>query len=230
MRAAEPSLDEPCSSSALLVLGMHRSGTSVLTGALELCGAWVGEASELTEANPENPRGFWERRDVRGMCDRLLLATGADWWKVARLEPEAISHAVLQEERAQFSKIVSELDDHGTWVIKEPRLCLLLPLLRDFTTNSICIHIVRDPLEVARSLKVRNGFATSAGIALWELYNRRALSASENLPRVLVSHEELMLRPAETLEWLIEGLAEFGVTDLEAPGEDRLRQLIEPSL
>ena len=225
---AARSLDE--TRSALLVLGMHRSGTSALTGALGLCGAWVGEAWELTEASAENPRGFWERRDMRGICDRLLLAAGADWWKVARFEPDAISHAVVQEERARFSKIVSGLDGHGTWVIKEPRLCLLLPLLRDSITNPICVHMVRDPLEVARSLKARDGFGTSAGIALWELYNRRALSASENLPRVLVSHEALVLRPAETLEGLVERLTEFGATGLETPSADRLAGLIDPSL
>ncbi len=209
---------------------MHRSGTSALTGALELCGAWVGETSELTDANPENPHGFWERRDVREICDRLLHAAGADWWRVTQFEPEAIPHAVLAEEGTEFAKVVSSLDEHGTWVLKEPRVCLLLSVLRDYITNPICIQIVRNPLEVARSLQVRNGFTISAGIGLWEVYNRLALKASENLPRVQVCHEALVLHPAETLDELIERLAEFGVTDLERPNEYRLRQFIDPSL
>ena len=209
---------------------MHRSGTSALTGALGLCGAWVGRPSELTDAKAENPVGFWERRDVREICDRLLLAAGADWWKVARFEPEAISHAVVEEERAKFAKICSVLGGRGTWTLKEPRFCLLLPILRDAITNPICVLVFRNPLEVARSLRARNGFGTSAGIALWEMYNRHALSASKNLPRVLVSHENLMLRPAETLEKLVERLATLGATDLETPSENRLRQVIEPSL
>ncbi|MDE0200900.1 MAG: glycosyltransferase [Rhodospirillaceae bacterium] len=190
----------------------------------------MGGPSELTDANTENPVGFWERRDVREICDRLLLAAGADWWKVARFEPEAISHAVVEEERAKFTKICSVLDGRGTWTIKEPRFCLLLPILRDAITNPICVLVFRNPLEVARSLRARNGFGTSAGIALWEMYNRHALSASKNLPRVLVSHENLMLRPAETLENLVERLATLGATDLETPSENRLRQVIEPSL
>ena len=209
---------------------MHRSGTSALTGALELCGAWVGETSELTDANPENPHGFWERRDVREICDRLLHAAGADWWRVTQFEPEAIPHAVLAEEGTEFAKVVSSLDEHGTWVLKEPRVCLLLSVLRDYIANPICIQIVRNPLEVARSLQVRNGFTMSAGIGLWEVYNRLALKASENLPRVRVCHEALVLHPAETLDELIERLAEFGVTDLERPNEYCLRQFIDPSL
>ena len=209
---------------------MHRSGTSALTGALELCGAWVGETSELTEANPENPRGFWERRDTREICDRLLHAAGADWWRVTQFEPEAIPRAVLAEEGTEFAKVVSSLDEHGTWVLKEPRVCLLLSVLRDYITNPICIQIVRNPLEVARSLQVRNGFTISAGIGLWEVYNRLALKASETLPRVLVSHEDLMLHPAETLAGVLERLAERGVAELDQSNLDRLKQFIQPSL
>ena len=190
----------------------------------------MGEASELTEANAENPRGFCERRELRGTCNRLLLAAGADWWNVVRFEPEAISHAVLEEERAKFTKIVSALDRRDTRDIKEPRRCHVLPIRRDLITSHNCISVVRNPLGVASFSKLRNGFGTSEGIALWEIYDRPALNAFANLPRVLASHEALTLRPAETLAELIERLAEFGPTDLETPSEDRLGQLIEASL
>ena len=214
----------------LIVLGMHRSGTSAITGALRLCGAWVGEEEELTAANSENPRGFWERRDIRNICDRLLHASGADWWKIRSFDPNAIPDDVLTEERTKFAMIVSRLDGHGTWALKEPRLCFLLPALHDLVTNPVCIHIFRNPLEVARSLQLRNGFGIAAGLALWEAYNRRALATSENLPRVLVSYEALMLRPKETIDELLDCLAEMATTDLVTPSEDRLRQFIDPTL
>ena len=136
----------------------------------------------------------------------------------------------MTEEQAKFSSIVSRLDEHGTWAIKEPRLCFLLPVLRDHITNPVCIHIFRNPLEVARSLQARNGFGVSAGLALWESYNRQALSASENLPRALLSYEALALRPMETIGRLLESLAEFGETSLVTPDEDQLGQFIDPSL
>ncbi len=208
---------------------MHRSGTSALTGALGLCSAWVGETSEMTEANAANSRDFRERRELRGICNRPLLAA-ADRWKVARFEPEAIPHAVLEEERAKFTKIVSALDGRGTSALKQPIRCPVLPILHDFITNPNCISTFRNPLEVALFLKLCNDLGTSAGNALWESYNPRALDPSENLPRVLASHEALMFRSAVTLAELIERLAEFGATDLETRSEDRLGQLIEPSL
>ena len=229
-KTVEGSLDERYSRSALLVLGMHRSGTSAITGALRLCGAWVGEETELTGANAENPHGFWERRDMRQICDRLLHTAGADWWKVANFDPDAIPHAILVEQRQRFAKIIAALDEHETWIVKEPRLCLLLPVIRDYITDPVCIHIVRNPLEVARSLQARNGFGIAAGLALWEAYNRRASSASENIPRVLVSHESLMLYPVETLGGLVERLDELAVSNLVSPDEGRLKQFINPSL
>ena len=115
-------------------------------------------------------------------------------------------------------------------MLKEPRFCLLLPALRDFLSNCVCLHIVRNPLEVARSLKGRNGFSISGGLALWETYNRRAIGGSENLPRVPVSHESLMLHPMETLDRIIGRLGELGITGLERPDEERLGQFISPSL
>ena len=218
------------SGSAFIVLGMHRSGTSAVTGALSLCGAWAGDESELTGANAENPRGFWERRDVRRICDRLLHTAQADWWKVAAFDPASIPDATLVEQRQEFAGVVSTLDEHGAWVVKEPRLCLLLPVLRDCIANPFCIHVFRNPLEVARSLQARNGFGIAGGIALWEAYNRHALSASRDLPRVFVSHESLMLHPVETLDALLERLDGLGATCLKRPDEDDIKRFVSPSL
>jgi hypothetical protein len=63
----------------ILVLGMHRSGTSVLARLLNMIGLYFSPEGVSTGANQENPKGFWERRDVRQANDRLLHAAGADW-------------------------------------------------------------------------------------------------------------------------------------------------------
>ena len=215
--------------SGLIVLGMHRSGTSAVTGMLHLCGARVGEDAALTAANIENPQGFWERRDVRKVCDALLHSADAEWWKVARLDLEAIPHAVLSEQRRRFAEVVSELREHDSWVVKEPRLCLLLPLLRDYLDAAVCVHVFRNPLEVARSLQRRNGFGIAAGIALWEAYNRHALTASSPMPRVTVGYGALMRDPARTIDRLVAQLGEHGVTRLAVPDESTFRRFIQPA-
>ena len=218
------------SNPTLLVLGMHRSGTSAITGSLGYSGAWVGEEAELTIPNVENPQGFWERRDVRELCDRLLLAAGADWWKIADFDPKAIPQATLAEQRRKFKRIVSALNEYATWTVKEPRLCLLLPVLRDCLRNPVCIHIYRNPLEVARSLQARDGFGISAGLALWEAYNLHALHASRDLPRILVSHGSLISHPAETLNALVEKLEELDLDHPIRPDTELIERFIDPGL
>ena len=126
--------------------------------------------------------------------------------------------------------MVAAMSEHAVWVVKEPRLCFLLPLLRDYISNPICIHIVRNPLEVARSLQNRNGFGLSAGLALWEIYNQCALAASKHLPRVLVSYESLASQPAKTLAALVDHLVQLSVPKLAMPDKKLIEQFIDPSL
>ena len=223
-------LDERTSRPALFVLGMHRSGTSAITGALRHCGVWVGAEAELTDANVENPLGFWERRDMRDLCDQMLHSAGADWWKIANFDLKAIPREVLSEQRRQFEKIVSELDRYQAWVIKEPRLCLLLPVLQRYVNNPVCIHIYRNPLEVARSLQTRNGFSVSAGLALWEVYNLHALAASKGLPRISVSYESLMAHPVATLNALVEELNGLAADYPINPDSGLIEQFIDMDL
>ena len=80
----------------LIVLGMHRSGNvSFLTGLLALAGIRVGTEEELTTPN-EELKGFFERRDLRAICDALLQAGGAEWWRPADFNPAAVSKEVTR--------------------------------------------------------------------------------------------------------------------------------------
>lgn len=167
---------------------------------------------------------------MRAVCDELLRAAGADWCRVADFDTSAIPHVTLTEQRRAFWQIVTELDRYGTWAVKEPRLCLLFPVLRPLIANPVCIHIYRNPLEVARSLRTRNGFSVAEGLALWELYNISAFRASEGLPRLLVSYEALASRPEETLNTIVGELADLGVDHLHEPAREAIQDFIEPDL
>ena len=81
----------------IFVLGMHRSGTSVITRLINLMGAYIGPKELSTGANPENPKGFWERRDVRDENDAVLWSSGADWWRVADFRHERESAAARND-------------------------------------------------------------------------------------------------------------------------------------
>src|SRR6516225_10357393 len=64
-------------STAVIVLGMHRSGTSALAGALHHLGVELGE--HLMPASPDNQRGYWEHRDIVAVNHRLMAELGAAW-------------------------------------------------------------------------------------------------------------------------------------------------------
>lgn len=201
----------------LIVVGMHRSGTSALTGALHASGAYAGDSGDLTGSSIENQKGFFERRDIRQISDALLHAAGADWWKISDFEIGHIEQSQLEVQRNAFARVVENLSQAKTWIIKEPRLCLLLPVLIDLIPNPICIFIYRNPIEVAKSLRTRNQISLQQGIALWEKYNWSAIEATRARSRVYVSYQDLIADPHATLDGVVNKLAELGVKGLSRP-------------
>ncbi|GIU87287.1 MAG: hypothetical protein KatS3mg009_1802 [Acidimicrobiia bacterium] len=214
----------------LIVLGMHRSGTSSVTRLLNMAGAYFGPEGISNGADEGNPKGFWERLDVREACDRLLAGGGFDWWRLSRFSLDAVPAEVRDAYVTELRRIVLDLDAHRPWVVKEPRLSLLFPLLRPLLEIPVCVHVVREPLEVAESLRTRNGFPVPAGIALWELYTVHAFRASAGLPRVLVRYDELVGAPVETTHTLVHRLRELGVDLLRLPSDREILAFITPQL
>ena len=214
----------------IFVLGMHRSGTSALTRVLGLLGVHVGSRSEMNPAEPANPRGYWERREVVSLDEEILAALGASWCEPLLADPGRLQ----DRERAAFGKraaaIVSLLDRNRPWAVKDPRLNLLFPVWKAALEAPLCVLVHRDPLEVARSLKTRDGFPLPLGLALWEAYARAALSSSAGLPRLLVHYSALVDDPVGTATRLATRLAGFGVSLAGTVPEEALREFVSPSL
>src|ERR1700691_3358495 len=137
----------------VLVLGMHRSGTSALAGALEAMGFDVGPDEDVMPADDGNPEGYFELLSVVRANDELLAQFGGRWDSPPDLESDwTTSDAALG-----FVDAARELlgglceDDH--YLLKDPRISLLLPLWRQVTNDRDCaVVVVRDPLEVSASL------------------------------------------------------------------------------
>ena len=214
----------------LIVLGMHRSGTSVLARLLNMMGAYFGPESLSTGANRENPKGFWERRDVRQLNDYVLHSVDCDWNKVANFNPSDLPEDVVSKFGYRASNIVLELDANRPWLLKEPRLCLLLEVWKKFLEMPVCIHIYRNPVEVAQSLNARNGIPIHASIALWEKYNQSALQASSGLPRFVVSHSRLMESPEKEVNYIYEQLLSFDVYGLHLPSSKEINSFVSYNL
>jgi hypothetical protein len=211
----------------IVVLGMHRSGTSLLTQLLHRMGCWVGADQELMRPDEFNPAGYWEHNAVVTLNRSILQTIGGSWFQ--RAELRQLSRHQWNGFIHEAREIAASFDTHGTWVAKDPRMVLLFPLWRRALNTPMCVMIWRDPLAVARSLAARDGFPLRFGVLLWELYVRTMLSATIGLPRVLVSYRQLVDDPPKAAHLLQTLLEEFGVR-LRFPGEDAVRAVVQRKL
>jgi hypothetical protein len=203
-------------SQVILVVGMHRSGTTALTEVLVRAGAWFGDAALAAGGRPR-PLGLLERTDFLSLTEPALRAVGCRWHDVVDFQPSWNEPYARSVQQAFATSVLADLLAHPVAVLKDPRLCFLLPLfLPMLPKTAVAVMIVRDPLEVAMSLAVRNGFSISFGVALWEAYNRQALISLRGVPSILVSHRRLLREPKTSISDLVRRLAGLGADGLSA--------------
>src|SRR5271166_6443184 len=110
----------------LIVLGMHRSGTSALAGTLHHLG--VGLGARMMQASPDNPRGYWEHSDVVAINHGVMAELGRAWDDLRPLPAGwAHSEAALRAGRKLSTVLTRDFSEAPLWGLKDPRLCRLLP-------------------------------------------------------------------------------------------------------
>jgi hypothetical protein len=213
----------------IAVLGMHRSGTSIVAQILNAMGCYAGRSDELAPPDVFNPSGYWEHREVVALNDEILAALGANWLEPANADVSKLTDDVRRAFVDRARSIAARLGEHGTWLVKDPRMSLLMPIWHEALGRPVCVLVWREPLAVGRSLLRRDGLPIVIGLALWEEYTRAMLAGTAALPRILFSYEELMADPAQSTARLQRELEAAGI-DLQSPSERELRMLIDPSL
>lgn len=182
-------------SKAILVLGMHRSGTSAATRVLNFLGADLGP--NLLAPGFSNDLGFWEHLDAYKINDSLLHSLGRSWndvrplpdlWTGSPQYARAL-HDIVEVLKRDFGQ--SEL-----WAVKDPRLCRLVPLWREaldqIRVEKTAIIVLRHPREVAESLGVRDGLSREHVNLLWARHLLDAERTTRDMPRCVVSYDSLL--------------------------------------
>ena len=187
---------------ALLVVGMHRSGTSALALALSKLGWALGE--DLLEPQADvNRQGFGENRAVVEFNERLLERFGHRWYQFFSLPGDWLA-SVATEYVAEASAILEQqFADGARILLKDPRLCLTLPVWRRALdaagVASRAILTLRHPEAVAGSLERRDSLPRSTACLLWAHYMLEAERASRGMPRTVLQYEDLLERGAAAL-------------------------------
>ena len=217
---------------AVVVLGMHRSGTSALTRVLNLLGVELGAA--LMAAAAGNETGFWEHQGVVDIHAALLGELGMTWDDPRRL-PEGYlgSNAAGVARTALVDQLRDEFDGKPLWGVKDPRMCRFLPLWREvfdaLNTTPSYVLLLRHPLEIARSLHQRDQMTQSRGLLLWLRHMIEAEAACREAPRVFLRYNDLMT------DWRAVAARVSGVLnldlDLDARGAAKaINRFIRPSM
>ena len=210
------------SSPLVLVLGMHRSGTSLLGGVLQRLG--LALPGEVIAADQHNPEGYFEWDQIVEIQERLLINLER-WWPSAQgcldLPPEWKTLAATRVAREQIRELLlSESGQHqGPWGLKDPRTSRLLPLWLDLAAElDLPLRLIlacRDPAEVATSLVHRDGPITgmdhSRAQQLWWLHNTEVLQAAANacVPVTVIDYGRWFEAPEKQLSVLLEALPEL---------------------
>jgi hypothetical protein len=214
----------------IAVIGMHRSGTSLVARLLHAMGCYVGEEHELAPPDVFNPTGYWEHRGVWSINEEILATLDATWLEPARADLARLSDASRRAFVDRVRTVVRTLDEHGSWMVKDPRLAILFPIWREALDRPICVLVWREPSAVARSLAARDGLPLVLGLALWDEYTRAMVASTIGLPRVSVSYQALVSDPIGCASRLHRDLVAAGAIDLRVPADDELRAMIDPAL
>ncbi len=217
----------PKPSTAICILGVHRSGTSTLTRAINALGAYLGEEKDLMRGDSANPEGYWERLDICNLQERLLTRLKRTWDTAAPLPDQwHLSEAVrpFREELKQL--VAAHFAPHFLWAWKDPRSCLFLPLWKDvldeLEIQLLCVFVVRSPLDVARSLKKRDYIPLQKAFGIWFNYSVAALQGTAGAPLALVSYDRFL----ESWETELRKCA--AVLGIQWPGdEQRLKETMQ---
>ena len=193
----------------ILVLGMHRSGTSAAAGFLVKLGG--AQPKTLMPAEDGNERGYFKSQSLMTFHDDLLASAGSSWTDWRQFNPAWYQSPTVSafQERAKLL-LEDEFGGEPLAVFKDPRVCRFAPfwleVLAGSNTRASVVIPVRAPLEVAFSLRNRYGFPLATGALLWLRHIIDAEIASRALPRFIFTWDQLLR------DW--RGVAEKASTEL----------------
>ena len=212
----------------ILILGMHRSGTSALSGMLGELDIYLG--SELMEPKEENAKGFFENNIILKENEKLLNKIKSNVHDDFFNEQKLIN---IQETKDLEEALLKEFKYSNIFAIKDPRIGNLLPVyIKALTNLNIDIKIIipfRNPLEVAHSLKTRNKFSIEKGLLHWAYHVLLTEKFSRDIQRVFTSFEDLIQDPESVIK-LIDKKLDLNLTSKYKIKKRQVKNFLTPNL
>jgi hypothetical protein len=180
----------------LVVLGMHRSGTSAVTRVLGILGAALPH--HVMAAAPSNETGHWEPQKLVEFHEELLAELGSAWHDWTALDVARLTVQRREGVKRRIAEILNDEYGHASlMVVKDPRICRFVPLfveaLRDASITPEYVLVFRNPLEVAHSLERRDGVPRGEAGLLWLRHVLDVEAATRGNQRAVLSYNDLLM-------------------------------------
>jgi len=197
-------------SRAVLVVGMHRSGTSAVARGMAALGVYLGD--EFLDAQPENPTGYWEDKGIVEIDERLLKALNLRWDDVAPIAPSDFRRFRIRLVQSAAARYVKRtFTSHPLWGFKDPRTIRVLPfwqaVLRKCDAGDAYVVTIRNPRSVEASLFRRQSMDAATAQRLWLVHMVPYLRLLRGRAAVVVDYDLLMREPRPQLERIARALA-----------------------
>ncbi|MFZ5964860.1 hypothetical protein ACOXXX_18100 [Thalassococcus sp. BH17M4-6] len=223
---------------AVMVLGMHRSGTSALGGVLSILGC--DRPAQEMKPNASNEQGYFESQVLYGLHNRLLKSAGSSWDDWTEFNPRWFDSPRGAEFRAAAAEALqAEFGTSPLFLLKDPRICRFVPFWAGVLDDAGCavkvVHTHRNPLEVAASLEKRDGLPRDLGVLIWLRYVLDAEYGSRGMSRTFTSYRHLLSDWAsmasqieEDLDLLLPRMSPGSAREIDAFLRADLRHFDEP--
>ncbi|MGD2186481.1 MAG: hypothetical protein PVI71_10155 [Desulfobacterales bacterium] len=169
-----------------LITGMHRSGTSCVTGILHRCGLSLGTTFDVWDTPAkDNAKGHYENSGLVRISEKIFKETSSSWYNPP--PRDRVKSCASVKMMKAFSKIFN-----GD-IAKDPRATILIDFyILNCATLEKVVHCVRHPLAVAKSLYRRNKLPEAFSKKLWLYYNQYFLNYIGDTPVLYVSFDKLL--------------------------------------
>lgn len=192
-------------SNQVVVLGMHRSGTSMIAGALNSLGVFMG--SKMLGKSRANPLGHFEDLEFLYLNEAILKSISCSWDRPPEKynELNKVNVKLINKIKNLIKKRESRFD---VWGWKDPRTSVLFPLYKPYLENPYLIICARDSEDIAKSLNKRNGFSIEKGKNITKSYWGKILDIINDTPykRIILNYKTCICNPEETIEEIIKFL------------------------
>lgn len=180
----------------ILVLGMHRSATSMTTEILSSYGLYVGNSEDLWEPAQDNQRGYFENKYAVQLNDKILYEHGMHWATVEKKFINDVRTNYTNEIDDILKNMLKKAQEKQVLLLKDPRMCLVEPVwkkqIRLLGLEEHIVMVFRHPYEVAMSLQIRDKIHFVYAMKIWFYNNYCALCSVAvcDTPVLVLNHDE----------------------------------------